>query len=389
MKKVRLFVIGCTGSVGRSVLSVCRSFPDLFEVRALAARSSAKDILALAKEFGSDRIVLTNSKGADEARSQASGSLSILSGEKALEAVAAGPDIDHVVAASSGTGAIRALMAALERGKDVSLANKESVVVAGPWVLPLVTRKGQLRPLDSEHNAIWQCLEGREASQVSRVILTASGGPFRIFTASQLEKVTPSMAVNHPVWPMGAKISVDSATLMNKGIEILEAMALFSLPPDKVEAVLCPDSFVHGIVEFTDGTFLMSAFSPDMRFPCASALFYPKRSPFPPASSASLSGRNISFHEPDEKLFPALRLAKEAAKAGGPFPALLIGADEVAVEQFLVGKIPFTAIPQVVESVFETWNGPAPKNLEEGLAVLDQGRKSALGICERIGRRPK
>lgn len=389
MKKIRLFVIGCTGSVGKSVLSVCRTFPDLFEVSALAARSSAKEILDLAEEFRPDRIILTDPLGAAEAKRKARPGLAVLSGEGALEEIAASPDIDHVVAASSGTGAIGALMAALQKGKDVSLANKESVVVAGPWVLPLVRRKDQLRPLDSEHNALWQCLEGREISQVSRVILTASGGPFRTFTASQLEEVTPQMAVNHPVWSMGAKISVDSATLMNKGIEILEAMALFSLPPEKVEAVLCPDSFVHGIVEFTDGTFLMSASSPDMRFPCASALFYPRRSPFPPAPSSPLPGRTISFHEPDEKLFPCLRLAREAAKAGGPFPALLIGADEVAVECFLTGKIAFTAIPQVVESVFESWSGPAPASLDEALAVLDQGRKSALEISKRIGNRPQ
>ncbi len=384
MRRIRLFVIGCTGSVGSSVLSVCRTFPEFFEVRALAAHSSGEEIGRLAAEFQTDRVVLSDPEAAAGLARSFAGRLKILSGAEALEETAVSPDIDHVVVASSGTGGIGALMAALRSGKDVSLANKESIVVAGRWVLPLIRRKSQLRPLDSEHNAIWQCLEGRAPSEVSRIILTASGGPFRTLSTEELELVTPSMAVRHPVWSMGAKISVDSATLMNKGIEILEAMVLFSLPSDRVDAVICPDSFVHGIVEFRDGTFLLSASSPDMRLPCASALFYPDRSPFPAVPVPPLEGRTVSFLQPDESRFPSLRLAKEAARSGGAFPALLIGADEVAVDRFLAGDIGFTAIPSVVESVLENWRGKAPGSLADALSILDEGRKSAAEFCLRL-----
>ena len=384
MKKIRLFVIGCTGSVGNSVLSVCRTFPDFFEVRALAAHSSAAETEKLAGEFQVDRVVLSDPEAAADLRRSSAGRLKVLEGSEALEETASGTDIDHVVVASSGTGAIGALMAALRSGKDVSLANKESIVVAGRWVLPLIGREGQLRPLDSEHNAVWQCLAGRDPASVSRVVLTASGGPFRTFSPEELEKVTPSMAVRHPVWSMGAKISVDSASLMNKGIEILEAMALFSLPAERVDAVICPDSFVHGIVEFRDGSFLLSASSPDMRLPCASALFFPERSPFPPVPVPLLQERTITFLQPDEQRFPCLRLAKETARKGGAFPALLVGADEVAVDRFLAGEIGFTGIPSVVESVLEQWNGPAPASLADALHILDEGRRSAAGFCQRL-----
>lgn len=384
MRRIRLFVIGCTGSVGQSVLAVCRTFPEYFEVRALAARSSAEEALKLSLEFGASRLILTDPRAAAKLAGDQDSGVRILAGTEALEETASAPDIDHVVVASSGTGAIGALAAALKSGKDVSLANKESIVAAGEWIMPLISRKGQLRPLDSEHNAIWQCLGDRPLSHVARIILTASGGPFRNFSAEELERATPAMAVSHPVWNMGAKISVDSATLMNKGIEILEAMTLFSLPADKVDAVICPDSFVHGIVEFTDGSFLMSASSPDMRMPCASALFYPGRSPFPPVPVQGPAGRTISFARPDEKLFPCLALAKEAARRGGPFPALLIGADETAVDCFLNGFIRFTDIPTVVESVMEKWQGSAPRSMDEALSVLEEGKKSAAEFCRSI-----
>ncbi len=384
MRRIRLFVIGCTGSVGQSVLAVCRTFPEYFEVRALAARSSAEEALKLSLEFGASRLILTDPRAAAKLAGDQDSGVRILAGTEALEETASAPDIDHVVVASSGTGAIGALAAALKSGKDVSLANKESIVAAGEWIMPLISRKGQLRPLDSEHNAIWQCLGDRPLSHVARIILTASGGPFRNFSAEELGRATPAMAVSHPVWNMGAKISVDSATLMNKGIEILEAMTLFSLPADKVDAVICPDSFVHGIVEFTDGSFLMSASSPDMRMPCASALFYPERSPFPPVPVQGPAGRTISFARPDEKLFPCLALAKEAARRGGPFPALLIGADETAVDCFLNGFIRFTDIPTVVESVMEKWQGSAPRSMDEALSVLEEGKKSAAEFCRSL-----
>ena len=383
MRKTRLFVIGCTGSVGRSVLDVCRTFPDHFEIGALGARSSWEEAGGLAREFNGPQVVMAEAAAGEKLRSSGLGA-KISAGPEAMVEMASHPDIDHVVVASSGTGAIGALAAALKGGKAVSLANKESIVAAGEWILPLAKDKDQLRPLDSEHNAIWQCLAGRPLSQVEKIVLTASGGPFRNLSEAELREVTPAMAVSHPVWDMGAKISVDSATLMNKGIEILEAMALFSLPSDRVDAVICPDSFVHGIVEFTDGSFLMSASAQDMRLPCASALFHPERSPFSPVPVPLLAERTIIFLKPDEDRFPCLSLAKEAARRGGPFPALLIGADEAAVENFLNGFIGFTDISSVVESVMENWRGPSPKSLAEALTVLEQGKKLAEEFCRRL-----
>lgn len=389
MKK-RLYIVGCTGSVGSSVLSVCRMFPEHFEVVALAARSSAERMAQLSIEFSCRTIVLSDpaaaKKCAELLSAHAGGRIKteVLSGTEELSAPASSPEIDHVVVASSGTGAIHALMEALRCGKEVSLANKESIVAAGPWVLPLVRGRDQLRPLDSEHNAIWQCLLGEDPSSVEEVVLTASGGPFLSFSREELSRVTPSMAVAHPVWSMGAKISVDSATLMNKGIEILEAIYLFSLSPRQVDAVVSPNPFIHGVVRFSDGSFHMCASAPDMGIPALSALFHPLRSPRDRGNTPRLDGMTISFHTPDEARFPCIGLARESARRGGAMPALLVGADEIAVDRFLSGEIGFMDIPVVIESVLEGYSGPAPSSLEHALHVLDEGRRLASEACGRL-----
>ena len=378
MKKIRLFVLGCTGSVGSSVLSVCRAFPDRFEISVLAARGSVAAAAKLAREFSVPTVILTDPKAAEQLRCLSKGSFAVLAGDEALEEAAVRDDVDHLVAASSGTAAIPALMAALRAGKDVSLANKESIVVAGPWVLPLVQRPGQLRPLDSEHNALWQCLQGRNIRDVSTLWLTASGGPFRKFSASELKEVTPAMAAAHPVWPMGAKISVDSATLMNKGIEILEAMALFSFPAEAVRAVISPEAFIHGIVQFRDGTFLLAGSAADMRLPCASALFYPERCPVELVPAPELQTLSFAFEQPDEGRFPCLSLAREAALKGGPYPSLLVGADEAAVDRFLSGKNSFNDIPRIIAGVLEGYTGGNPSCLDDALSIMEEGRRLAL-----------
>ncbi len=389
MKK-RLLIIGCTGSVGSSVLSVCRMFPEHFEVAALAARSSVDRMLVLAEEFSCPILVFSDESAAIRAGNELLSSggqcagRRVLSGEQGLLEMASHPDIDHVVFASSGTGAIGALMAALRSGKEVSLANKESIVVAGPWVLPLVLRPDQIRPLDSEHNAIWQCLSGEERRFVHKIFLTASGGPFRSFPQDEMKRVTPSMAVAHPVWNMGAKISVDSATLMNKGIEILEAMYLFSFSADQVDAVISPNPFIHGLVRFSDGTFHMCASAPDMSIPALSALFYPLRSPHDRKNTPALEGMQISFEAPDEVRFPCIRLAREVARKEGAYPALLVGADEVAVDSFLSGRVSFTSIPRIVELVLEGYSGPPPSTLEHALHILEEGRRMAEKASARL-----
>ena len=373
----RIAVIGATGSVGSSVLDVCRAYPDALEVRALAARSPSEKLMALAAEFGVTMLCVHDAPpdfGPEGTRG--------LRGPEGLIAVAEDSSVDHVVFASSGTAAIPALQAALRAGKEVSLANKESIVVAGPWVMPLVRTRDQLRPLDSEHNAVWQCLHG-ESALVRRVCLTASGGPFRTWTASELETVTPEMALRHPVWSMGAKITIDSATLMNKGIELIEAMTLFGLEPQQVDAVVSPGSFVHALAEFEDGSVKMLAGVPDMRLPASSCLFWPERRfPCGGLERPVLAPRTIAFEEPDPERFPALRLAREAMERKGPFPAVLVGADEVAVERFLSGRLRFTAIARAVEETMAACSLPPPKSLEDALSALDWARRHCAKVCD-------
>ena len=375
----RIAVIGATGSVGSSVLDVCRAHPDALEVRALAARSPSEKLTALAAEFGVTMLCVHDAPPGLGPEGPGSKKLR---GPEGLIAVAEDPSVDHVVFASSGTAAIPALQAALRAGKEVSLANKESIVVAGPWVMPLVRTRDQLRPLDSEHNAVWQCLHG-ESAPVRRVLLTASGGPFRTWTASELETVTPEMALRHPVWSMGAKITVDSATLMNKGIELIEAMMLFSLEPHQVDAVVSPGSFVHALAEFEDGSVKMLAGAPDMRLPASSCLFWPeRRSPCGGLERPVVAPRTIAFEEPDPERFPALRLAREAMERRGPFPAVLVGADEVAVERFLSGRLRFTAIARAVEETMAACSLPPPKSLEDALSALDWARRHCAKVCD-------
>ena len=372
-ERKRVAVIGATGSVGSSVLDVCRAHPDALEVYALAARSSSEKLTALAAEFGATMLCVHDAPEADK---------KTLRGPEGLIAVAEEPSVDHVVFASSGTAAIPALQAALRAGKEVSLANKESIVVGGPWVMPLIQGQDQLRPLDSEHNAVWQCLHG-EAAPVRRVLLTASGGPFRTWPASELETVTPEMALRHPVWPMGAKITIDSATLMNKGIELIEAMTLFGLEPWQVDAVVSPGSFVHALAEFEDGSVKLLAGVPDMRLPAASCLLWPERRfPCGGIERPLLTPRTIAFERPDSERFPALRLAREAMERRGPLPAVLVGADEVAVERFLSGRLRFTDIARAVGETMEACSLPSPESLEDALAALDWARRHCAKVCD-------
>jgi 1-deoxy-D-xylulose-5-phosphate reductoisomerase len=382
MKK-RVAVIGATGSVGSSVLDVCRHHQDRVKVVALAAGQDVDKLAALSAEFGAPLLCLASKEAAASLEGKLSSPAKVLSGPSGLETLAEDPDIDHMVFASSGTAAIEALRTALLNRKEVSLANKESIVVGGPWVIPLVRGRDQLRPLDSEHNAIWQCLQG-EKEQPRKIYLTASGGPFRGWPLEDLENVTPEMALKHPVWNMGAKITVDSATLMNKGIELIEAMFLFGLAPCQVEALISPGSFVHGLVEFEDGCVKMLAGEPDMRLPAASCLFWPERLlPKHDFPRPKLS-RMLSFDLPDERRFPALRIAKEALKNGGPYPALLVGADETAVDRFMKKDISFMAIPKVVEKTLTAYRAGPPSSLEDALAVMEWGRKHCASMCDKM-----
>jgi 1-deoxy-D-xylulose-5-phosphate reductoisomerase len=381
-------VVGATGSVGRSVLDICARFPDRFKVTALAARSSADSLLELAVRFGARKAFLTEPP-AGAAKKFAELGIDMTAGAGGLSEIAELPDADNVVFASSGALAIKSLQLALRAGKDVSLANKESVVAAGPWVMPLVKRPDQLRPLDSEHSAIWQCIRGEPRKELESVTLTASGGPFRDLTLDEMKRVTPEDALKHPVWDMGAKITVDSASLMNKGIECIEAMHLFGLPHDRVRAVIHPGSCVHGIAAFSDGTSKMVAYRPDMRIPAAAALAWPDRLPLAQSSEFAFpgfgAGVSLDFYPPDPARFPCLGIALEAGRKGGAYPPILVGADEFAVRAFLDKRIPFLGISNIIESTLEKYSGPAPSTLEDAIELISLGGRMAGEACASMG----
>lgn len=379
-KKIRVAVIGATGSVGGAVLDICRRFPERFEVVALAAKSNEAKLTELASLHRARTLCLTEPRTASF---KAKG-YNCLTGTEALSLIVSDPDIDHIVFASSGVAAIKALQTALREDKDVSLANKESIVVAGPWVMPLVKRTDQLRPVDSEHSAIWQCIREENKAEIQKIWLTASGGPFRNYTREMLEKVTPEEALAHPVWKMGPKITVDSATLMNKGIECIEAMQLFDLPAEKVSALVHPGSQVHGVVLFYDGTMKLLASSPDMRLPAAAALAWPDRVDLV-GSGLDFSDPakwDLSFREIDGSLFPCFGIACKAGEMGGAYPSLLVGADEAAVRAFIDGMIPFTAIPLIIEETLSGYSSVPPASLDEAVSMVGEGEAAAWRLCK-------
>lgn len=375
--KKRVAVIGATGSVGGAALDVCARFSDRFQVTALAADSNREKLLLLAQKFGATTLCLTGDSNFSE------NGYRCLHGARGLSEMSTGEEVDHVVFASSGVTAIAALRDALLADKEVSLSNKESIVAAGRWIMPLVKRRDQLRPIDSEHSALWQCMRGEPLCEVIKVWLTASGGPFRKASTEDMEAVTQAAALNHPVWSMGAKVTVDSATMMNKGIECIEAMTLFGLHSDQVDALIHPSSQAHAMALFSDGTMKMLLSPADMRLPAAAALSYPDRLPLieseigfiPPAKW------QLDFSEIDKTKYPCFVLAREAGRSGAAYPALLVGADETAVKAFLEYRIKFTDIHRVVSEVLSSWNGIAPSSLEDALELVACGERMADTLC--------
>lgn len=381
---IRAAVIGATGSVGAAVLDVIAAFPGKIRVTALASRSNSRGLLELVRRFKPHYACLAN-PGAEDARMFRAAGATLLSGNDGLSAIARMPETDNVVFASSGTDAIVALQHALSAGKDISLANKESIVAAGPWVMPLVSRPDQLRPVDSEHSAIWQCLRDEPQNTVERVYLTASGGPFRDTPREEMERVTPEAALKHPTWKMGPKITIDSATLMNKGIECIEAMQLFDLPSSRVGALIHPKSLVHGLVRFNDSTVKLLFSAADMRIPAACALAWPDRLPLADrVGTPAITGEALEFFEPDAEKFPCLPLALEAGRRGGAYPPLLIGADEYAVNAFLEKRISFAAIPTIIEQTLEQYSGAAPRTLGDAIDLIAVGRRMAGEYCRMM-----
>ena len=377
---MRVAVLGSTGSIGVSTLDVLGRHPAHFTVEVLAAASNDERLLEQCLRHRPRRAVLQSPASAERlatALRAAGVATEVGCGPAALEACASDAAVDVVMAAIVGAAGLPSTLAAARAGKRVLLANKESLVVAGPLLVDAARGGGAtLIPIDSEHNAIFQCMPpgietGKPGRGVRRVLLTASGGPFLRTPAADMARVTPDQACAHPRWRMGRKISVDSATLMNKGLELIEACLLFGMEPGQVEVVVHPQSIVHSMVEYVDGSILAQLGNPDMRTPIAHALGWPERIPSGVQSLDLLAAARLDFEAPDLERFPALRLARAAAEAGGTAPAVLNAANEVAVAAFLEGRLDFLGIPRVVEAVLGR-HGRAPAG--DLAAVLEADR---------------
>jgi 1-deoxy-D-xylulose-5-phosphate reductoisomerase len=374
----RLSLFGATGSVGQSTLDLVRRDREAWRVDVLTANSDVDELARLALEFRPELVVVADEARYDALKQALAGTnIGVAAGTAALTEAATRPT-DLVLAAIVGTAGLAPTMAALEAGHDVALANKESLVSAGELMIAAARKSGAtILPIDSEHNAIFQCLAGGRIEQVRRIILTASGGPFRTRSAEEMRTVTPAQAVAHPNWSMGAKISVDSATMMNKGLELIEAHHLFPVGLDRIEILVHPQSVIHSLVEYVDCSTLAQLGSPDMRIPIASALAWPQRmaTPCAPLDLASLA--RLDFEAPDEERFPATALCRAAIAEGGARPAQLNAANEVAVAAFLAGRISFPAIVDTVRRVIDADAPAVPASLQDIFSVDAASRAAA------------
>jgi len=378
-----LTILGATGSIGASTLDLVRRQPGEWKVVALTAQCRAAELAKLAREFRAELAVVSDEAHLPELREALSGTgIKAAGGEAALVEAASRP-ADLTVAAIVGCAGLAPTMAAIEQGGIVALANKEALVSAGEVMLAAVKQSGAtLLPVDSEHNAIFQCLAGNSLADVRWITLTASGGPLRSWPIERLRTATPAEAIKHPNWSMGAKISVDSATMMNKGLELIEAHHLFPVGTEKLRIVVHPQSVIHSMVEFRDGSTLAQLGPSDMRVPIASALAWPRRMDTPCAPLDLAAIGELTFMAPDEERFPATRLAREAVQHGGAAPAVLNAANEVAVAAFLAGQIAFTQIAEIVAQTLEGDVPPAPSSLGDVLAVDAEARARAAAMLE-------
>ena len=386
MKCQGIAVLGSTGSIGLSTLDVLRRHPDRYRVVALTAFSQVERLFEQISAFRPEVAVMVDPDAAAQLAERVRGaglSTTVLAGAEALSEVVRLEEVDQVMAAIVGAAGLLPTLAAAEAGKRILLANKEALVMSGNLLLEATRRSGaRLLPIDSEHNAIFQCLpdrfeQGLEAVGVHQILLTGSGGPFRTLPLEQLAHVTPDQACAHPNWSMGRKISVDSATMMNKGLELIEACLLFRTTPDRIRIVVHPQSLIHSMVQYVDGSVLAQLGQPDMRTPIAHALAWPERMTAGVEPLDFYRVGNLDFEAPDPQRFPALRLAEAAARQGGTAPTVLNAANEVAVQAFLDGRIPFTRIAELVEAVMEAIEPVAATDLETILNVDRQAREAA------------
>jgi len=342
-------ILGSTGSIGQNSLDVINNFPDRFRVTYLTANTNIEHLTHQIHKFKPRGVAVLDESAASRLKKNTNGHPDVYSGEGSLCELATRDDVDIVISSLVGFAGLRPTIEAIKKGKTVALANKETLVAAGEIVTALVKKhNARLVPIDSEHSAILQCLAGEDRKDISRIILTASGGPFRDLDKSKFSNITVDEALAHPIWRMGKKITIDSATLMNKGLEVIEAHWLFNLPPDRIDVLIHPQSIIHSLVEFVDGSVKAQLGVPDMKIPIQYALTYPERavSSFPRIDFAQL--KQMTFYEPDMEKFECLSLAYDALKRGGNAPAILNAANEVAVDLFLKNKIGFLEIPRLI-----------------------------------------
>ncbi|MBA3416804.1 MAG: 1-deoxy-D-xylulose-5-phosphate reductoisomerase [Chloroflexia bacterium] len=375
---VGVAVLGSTGSVGTQTLEVIAAMPERFTVVALAASRTSPLLEAQSRRFLPELVAVASESAAWDGIGE------LVGGPDALLTAALHPAAEIVVVATSGHAAMEPTFRAVDAGKTVALANKETIVCAGELLMPLARDRGiQIRPVDSEHSAIWQCLAGSPQRSVDRLILTASGGPFRALPAESLAQVTVAQTLSHPTWSMGGKITVDSATLMNKGLEVIEARWLFAMPLDRIDVVVHPESIVHSLVEFVDGSLLAQLGPPDMRLPIQYALTFPERIPNACPRLSLVEVAALHFEAPDLSRFPALRLAREAGEAGATYPTVLSAADDVAVDAFLGGRLRFVDIPAVADDVLAAHIPADPLTLESIAEADGWARRQAATAVRR------
>jgi 1-deoxy-D-xylulose-5-phosphate reductoisomerase len=382
-------ILGSTGSIGTSTIKVVKTNPDRYRVVGLSAGNNIALIKQQIEEFRPIAAAVSQEEQAKFLKSNLSDDIKtrIYWGEEGFKRIATMDEADIVVSAMSGAAGLVPTYEAILKGKDIALANKETMVMAGAIIMRLIEQKGvSILPVDSEHSAVFQCMQGHNLDDLRRIILTASGGPFREYTLEQLENITPAMALKHPNWEMGKKITIDSATLMNKGLEIIEAKWLFGLDLNQIDVLIHPESIIHSMVEYNDGSIIAQMGVPDMITPISYALSYPEhlKTDLPGLRLETIKG--LHFYEPDPVKFRCLRLAVDALKDGGSMPAVLNGANEIAVASFLKDNISFLQIPEIIEKTMEAHKPGVVDNIEAVIAADTWARAIALDMIKKLGK---
>jgi len=383
MTRKRIILLGASGSIGDNTLQVIRGNSDRLELVGIAARTRYRRLAKIADEFKAAHVAIYDEEAYRKARESSlfDSNVSLATGMEGLEALCTLPEADIVVSAAVGTVGLKPTLAAIEAGKDIALASKEILVLAGKFVMAAAERKGvQILPVDSEHNAIFQCLQGGRPSEVAKLILTASGGQFRDYTAEQMKTILPEDAVKHPNWSMGPKITVDSSTMANKGLEVIEAHWLFGMQPDQIQVTVHPQSIVHSMVEYVDGSIIAQLSPPSMTFAIQHILLFPERAKGVHETVDFTKMMQLDFRPPDHQRFPCLQLAYQALRTGGIAPAVFNAANEVAVAAFLKKEIPYLAIAPIIEQSLANTAHFEPDSLDAVLAADTEARQTATSL---------